>query len=135
MQALGQHELHPLCLHLPCLVFADARFQRQQVFIRNAGGLVEDLSPPVLACGLGCQHRQARLRKIRVVILANAGKDEIRLQLVFGHAASRVSHSVIDKYLFKMVFQCGTGSLFAAVQGVLRQFDECIDISVLCEFS
>lgn len=108
MQALRQHELHPLCLHLPCLVFADAWFKRQKVFVRNAGSLVEDLPPSVLAGRFGCQHRQARLRKICIVVLANAGEDEIRLQLVFGHAASRVSHSVIDKYLFKMVFQRGT---------------------------
>lgn len=89
MQALGQYELHPLCLHLPCLVFADTGFQRQKVFVRNAGSFVEDLPPPVLAGRFGRQHRQARLRKICIVILANAGKDEIRLQLVFGYTASR----------------------------------------------
>jgi len=110
MQVTGKHKLYIFSLHFSCLVFADARLQCQKMLERDTLGFVADLSPTILAGGFCGQHGQGIFRKCHVVIMGNAGKNEIRLEPTFRNTAACIGNVVLPEYLFHMVFQRQPGT-------------------------
>ncbi|MNE26123.1 hypothetical protein D3C80_1194740 [compost metagenome] len=81
----------------------------------NASRFRQHLPPAIFQGGLGSQHGQARVRKLRVGVVDLSGKQEVRLVAVLGLCAAGVANSLRLKNGFEVVFQRLTGPGLAAI--------------------
>ena len=97
------------------------------MLITQAVSFIQDLAPPVLACGLGRQGTQLLNRKGHIVISLFGREQEIRLFIALGHALRRVLDPVFIKYRGEVVLQALSGTALPAVQHLVGKRDKIVN--------
>lgn len=92
-------------VHFVGLVFRDGRLQGDQVFGADSAGFVEKLPPSVLASRFCAQHHELAGWKGGVVVLARAGKQEIRFGMTLRDRSAIKAKTVCLEDPFKVVLE------------------------------